>query len=112
MGVSAITAVTSGALTSYPTLTPIQAYQLDSKIDDGYPTSGKSMAQYVTFDGEYWAAGGSSYAAENVGAPDNSATPPSAITCYDNNSTAGAQQKFTGAAIAKDNSNCAYSLAF
>jgi prepilin-type N-terminal cleavage/methylation domain-containing protein len=48
-GLSAATAIdTNGALTSSPTLTVQQAYQMDKKVDDGLPATGNVIVNYIT----------------------------------------------------------------
>lgn len=79
-----------------------QAYNIDKKIDDGLPQTGKVLAVY---------AGGCCSAPNWVGASDTSQTPGSATTCYDNNNVAGTQnysiEYNNGAGL-----NCALSLPF
>ena len=83
-----------------------QAYNIDQKMDDGLPQTGKVTATYANFNNGWWAAGGGVQ-----GAADTSATSPSATTCFDNGSVAGTQQysmsqnKGTGV-------NCALSFKF
>jgi prepilin-type N-terminal cleavage/methylation domain-containing protein len=65
--------VNSGAIPPAPALTVAQAAAIDTKIDDGFPTTGNVLAQYL---------------GTNNGAPGwstNGAT-PSATTCYDTSS--------------------------
>ena len=48
-GLSVVTAVsTAGSITSASTMTVIQAYNIDKKMDDSYPISGNVVAQYLS----------------------------------------------------------------
>jgi prepilin-type N-terminal cleavage/methylation domain-containing protein len=62
-----------GAVTPAPALTVTQAAAIDAKVDDGLPTAGNVLAQYL---------GG------NVGQPiwSTNASSPNATTCYDTSS--------------------------
>jgi len=105
-------------------LTPIDAYAIDKKIDDGMPQSGIVTAKYQQWDiagqgatvasGVVWAAGGQVMGA-NSGAPSygstNNSTPPSATTCYDNAGGSGAQQYSVGY-NGGTGQNCALSFRF
>jgi prepilin-type N-terminal cleavage/methylation domain-containing protein len=77
-GISVINSMNSGnvmqgAIPPAPGLTVKQAYDIDKKIDDGLPTTGNVIAQYL---------GGSNNA---IGWSTNGST-PSASTCYDTSS--------------------------
>jgi prepilin-type N-terminal cleavage/methylation domain-containing protein len=99
-------------------LTVQQAYNIDKKVDDGFPQSGSVMAIYPTSNGgwtAYWAAGGGLYGAGGgpygsygFGTPTNNATPQAATNCYDNNNATGPQQYSMGKNAAL--LNCAVSL--
>ncbi len=86
--------------TANPGLTVQQAYNIDSKIDDGLPQSGSVTTCYTNYEaggfhyGWVWAAGGL-----NVGWPGtqgcNVSTTAAAYVptnCYDNNGTGGTQK--------------------
>jgi prepilin-type N-terminal cleavage/methylation domain-containing protein len=114
-GISAVTVLGNGAPKTDPALTVAQAYNIDKKIDDGYPQTGSVTAQYLDYtragslSGGYtldpiWAAGGSS-----TGTTDTSATPSSASTCYDNGGVAGTQQ-YSMEIGNGSNTNCALSF--
>ena len=101
----------AGDLSSTPTLslTVAQAYNIDKKMDDGFPQTGKVTAQFVGTNAIYWAAGTASSA--TYGTSDTSATPPLSTTCYDNGGVAGVQQY----SMAQNNGtgmNCALSFKF
>jgi prepilin-type N-terminal cleavage/methylation domain-containing protein len=73
-GISVITSYTyGGATTISPALTVSQAYAIDQKIDDGLPTTGNVLAQFLALPysatpGPGWSTNGST---------------PGASTCYD-----------------------------
>lgn len=117
-GLSAIASADYG-IHSLPGITVQQAYSIDTKIDDGLPQSGNVTAIYVD-SWVFWAAGGSTDITNpNVGAssgppnhgPTTTATPATAITCYDNGGVVGVQHYSTeisnGTGI-----NCALSFQF
>jgi prepilin-type N-terminal cleavage/methylation domain-containing protein len=99
------------------TLTPNQAYAIDSKIDDGFPQSGTVVALVINTEigAEAWAAGGGG---TNQGAstgypndnPTTASTAPSATTCYDNRSTAGQKQQYSLTYNGGNNPNCGLSF--
>jgi hypothetical protein len=105
------TSVLSNSATSAnPGLTVAQAYAIDSKIDDGLPTSGNVMAEVsvstmtsvsgaTTFAGPTWGIGGF-----NSPSPMSSAA-PSSTTCYDTTSNQYSMSQNNGAGV-----NCALSL--
>ena len=116
-GLSAITALDEWEILSNAGLTVAEAYNIDTKIDDGLPQSGKVMAMYL--DNSHgniveWAAGGGNMGAYNgspYDGPTTAATPGSPTTCYDNGSVTGTQhysmEQNNGAGI-----NCALSVQF
>jgi prepilin-type N-terminal cleavage/methylation domain-containing protein len=65
----------SGAPAPAPAFSVAQAYAIDNKMDDGLPTTGNVLAQYLTTDTSGGAPGWST----------NGST-PSATTCYDTSS--------------------------
>jgi prepilin-type N-terminal cleavage/methylation domain-containing protein len=73
-GVSIINSISggeigNGPLPPAPALTVAQANAIDSKVDDGFPTTGNVLAQYLgTPNNPVWSTNGST---------------PSATTCYD-----------------------------
>ncbi len=110
-GVSAVNRIAFTNINSTPGMTVQQAYSIDTKIDDGYPQTGRVSALYLTHTAGgngwiVWAAGG------GVSGPSGtSATPGSATTCYDNGGVSGPQQYSVeqngGAGL-----NCALSFQF
>ncbi len=92
-------------------LSPQQAYAIDSKMDDGLPQTGRIKPRYVLWTpGHYnltWAAGGGA-----EGATGTAATPASDTTCYDNGNVGGATQQYSMATNGGNGLNCALSFRF
>ena len=116
---SAVTSFGGGASPSAnPGLTVQEAYNIDRKIDDGLPQSGRVTAQYanapIQTNLPVWAAGGGVQGANGGGLPSQpttAATPGSSTTCYDNGNSTNAQQY----SITQSNGsyvNCALSFMF
>ena len=103
-GLSAVTLLTSWTTVSNPGLSVVEANNIDSKIDDGLPQSGRVQANYYNYNIENfhptWAAGGGVEGAANFTAggplPTTAATAGSPTTCYDNGSGSGPQQYSMG----------------
>lgn len=77
-GISIINSISNGndnqgATPPAPVLTVLQAYNIDKKVDDGYPATGSVMAQFLSGGGN---SEGEPTWSTNAGAP-------SATTCYD-----------------------------
>lgn len=111
-GISAVVAMGSAPLGSSPSLTVQQAYAVDMKMDDGFPQTGRVVANYVNWGfgsgnpGYGWAgtaiSGASSY---------TTATAGSASSCFDNGGVVGMQNY----SITQNNGtgvNCALSFRF
>jgi len=102
-----------GEIDTAPGLTVRQAYDMDKKIDDGLPQSGRVTAQYVSASSSVgpevvWAGVGS---LGTQGAATTTSTAGSAATCYDNGSSNAAQQY----SLSQNNGNgvnCALSFRF
>jgi hypothetical protein len=88
-------------------LKPIQALYIDTKLDDGFPQTGKLRAAYREWAG--WDILYPNGAVPHGGTSDTSATAPDAFTCYDNNNSASARQHYT-TSQGELNFNCALSL--
>jgi prepilin-type N-terminal cleavage/methylation domain-containing protein len=88
--VNDITAGDNGQAYSNPGLTVAEAYNIDQKIDDGLPQSGRVMAMDTIGSHvvNLW------YGQKDpvTFGPTTAATAGSATTCYDNNNTVGPQQ--------------------
>jgi prepilin-type N-terminal cleavage/methylation domain-containing protein len=97
-----------GTLTGNPGLTVKQAYDIDRKIDDGMPQTGRVQAWIINGSNVTWVGAG--FASPWSGAY-TTATSPTSSTCFDNGGVAGQQQyslsQNNGAGI-----NCALSFRF
>ena len=90
-----------------------QALSIDTKIDDGYPQTGRVLAIYIGCKGNsivIWAQSGPGN--PPAGATDTSATAGSTYTCYDNNSVPGATQQYSMSQSHGTGRNCALSFRF
>ncbi len=103
----------------FPGISPVQAYNMDSKIDDGLPQTGSVVAKYQNWGGAAgnprWAGGpgpnpGGACNTAGTGACNTSATPASATTCYDNGNTAGATQQYSVTFNGGEARNCGLSF--
>jgi prepilin-type N-terminal cleavage/methylation domain-containing protein len=102
-----------------PGLTVLQAYAIDTKVDDGFPQTGNVKANYQNWNlfasyvnGAVWAAGGGA-----AGVSGTAATAGSSTTCYDNSNTSagtpgvsGATQHYSIEMNNGANNNCALSF--
>ncbi len=111
-GLSAVLKLSVGVLDSVPSLSVMQAYQIDQKIDDGFPLLGSVIATYLDKTGIYWSAGNGGYDSGQVGIGNTSATPPSASTCYDNGNVNGNAQNYSITTKRGSGANCALSFEF
>jgi|SRR5579871_4870945 len=108
-GISAAVSISAGCggcLISTPGLSVTQAYDIDRKVDDGYPQTGRVLAQYVNLptggsNGIVWA-----------GASGTAATQGTPATCYDNGNAGGATQKYSLEENNGNGINCALSVIF
>jgi prepilin-type N-terminal cleavage/methylation domain-containing protein len=104
-GLSAVTELQAQNPTpSNMALSAVQAFAIDSKMDDGVPQSGNVMAMYVNY-GARWA--GNTYGV--FGALPSSDAAPSDTTCYDG--IAG-QHQYSKGWNKGANINCALSFRF
>jgi hypothetical protein len=108
-GLSAISAVTNPGsdLTSTAALTVQQAYNMDKKLDDGLPQTGRVTAMYLTGANPIWAAGGGSQ-----GIWPQNAAPASAISCYDNGNNANNTMQYSVEVNNGSGMNCALTFQF
>ncbi len=87
------------------------AYNIDAKVDDGLPQSGKVKAfyagQYGSVTMTLWA--GNSSQPNNVGGATTAATPASSTTCYDNGNVVG-PQRYSISTNNGTGANCALSF--
>jgi len=90
---------------SYPALTVRQAYNIDQKIDDGFPQTGNVTTLYL-YGSLTWEGG-------DTGSTDTTtATPPSAATCYDDGGSTGARRTYSLSQNNGNGVNCALSFKF
>ncbi len=113
--VSAITQLGTGGAAypigiANPGLTVVQAYNIDKKVDDGFPQSGSVTAFYLDFAGSpytpIWAGSGN-----QTGSPYTTATSSSSTTCFDNGGVAGIMQ-YSMEQNGGSGVNCALSFRF
>ena len=97
LGLSAVTwvgmACISCVWTPNASVNVIQAYNIDVKMDDGLPQTGRVVAAYIVYSGAMWAGAGTWFSA-----PYTTATAGSATTCFDNSATATGSPGVAGAA--------------
>jgi len=109
-GISVITNVNGvflGAKYSIPGTTVWQAYNIDQKIDDGFPQTGRVTVAYIVSSTAGYAKGPATF-----GPSDTSATSPSSTTCYDNGGAGGATQQYSLSQSNGSGMNCALSFRF
>jgi len=103
-GLAVVTSFTVGIIKSTKmSLSVNQAYNIDKKIDDGYPLTGFVTATYQS-SGNWW-----------VGQiPEHStwSTAQTPTTCYDNGGTNGATQQYSMGSNGGNGMNCALSFRF
>ena len=107
-GISVVTNNGDGTdfIESKPGINVAQAYNIDNKIDDGLPLSGKVIATYVNGLKITYAAGGGNYG-EKLG----TAASATSNTCYDNGGNASVQMNYS-TKLYPNNLNCALSFKF
>jgi hypothetical protein len=94
-------------------LTVAQAYQIDKKTDDSYPTSGRVSAKFIDYQSGNGVTWGGAYNNGCCAEPsDTTAKAGSATTCYDNNGTAGQPQHYSMSQNSGAGVNCALSFMF
>jgi prepilin-type N-terminal cleavage/methylation domain-containing protein len=105
-GLSAIGPLSAGAPTDTPTLAirPIEALNIDTKIDDGLPQSGAIQAKFLGTNTIRWAHGNANTGV--YGTTDTTATSASATTCYDNGNIGSATQKYSTSINGGTGLNC------
>jgi prepilin-type N-terminal cleavage/methylation domain-containing protein len=88
-----------------PAITTLQAFNIDTKIDDGLPQSGKVRPYMPWGYGDvYWAAGGA------TGAAGTGPTQGTATTCYDNDNQNGRRQHYSTEMDGGMDTNCTVAL--
>lgn len=91
-------------------LTVQQAYNIDSKIDDGLPLTGNVLSAYINSDNWYWAEG-TYHAYMNAAAP-TSAIGGSTTTCFDNGNNANNPMQYSLKQTGGTGMNCALTFQF
>jgi prepilin-type N-terminal cleavage/methylation domain-containing protein len=91
-------------------LTVAQAYNIDKKIDDGLPQSGRVTAMFIT-TGALWAAANTGYYTQ-IGAAPGTAAQPTNLTCYDNGNNASVPMQYSVSQNLGMGINCALSFQF
>jgi prepilin-type N-terminal cleavage/methylation domain-containing protein len=108
------TAIQPGQMNTVPGLTVQQAYNIDKKVDDGFPQSGRTTAQYINWSivdsGLVWADLNAGIDAS--GPPYTTALTGSKTSCYDNGGAAGAAQHYATEINHGAGLNCALSFQF
>jgi len=110
----------NGEGTANMAITPIQAFNIDQKVDDGLPQYGRVITIDPTHG--WWAPGSDAPGCPGVvgdrdavtfGPATTIATAPSACTCYDNGGVAGTEHYSTSSSSNNGvNLTCALSFAF
>jgi prepilin-type N-terminal cleavage/methylation domain-containing protein len=110
-GLSQVTSIGAAQIVgAAPGLTVIEARNIDAKVDDGLPQSGRILALYLG-PVPVWSAGGGLTGAAGAGnAPTTTATAWASTNCYDNNGVAGVQAY--SVSRNSDLVNCALSFQF
>lgn len=98
-----------------PMVSPYQAFSIDQKMDDGLPQTGNVIAARWRKDVQPACCITFSWAGTNVldgtnPRPSTAATASSSSTCYDNNNTAGAVQKYSMSQNGGNGINCGLSF--
>jgi prepilin-type N-terminal cleavage/methylation domain-containing protein len=114
-GLAPISSMTGGSgggmiATTPPAMTVAQAYNIDMKIDDGFPASGNVTATYVRTNWPEWSAG-SSWNGYQGAWPGTSAS-SSAYTCFDNGGNATKVMQYSMSQNGGAGLNCSLSFRF
>jgi len=114
-GLSAVSGILSssnnGRLASAATIPVIQAYAMDTKVDDGLPQSGNVLAWYLNVD-QVWGDGTDATHTLNEPTPyTGGAYWPSSTHCYDNKGAAAAAMTYSTYNNGQG-ANCALSFKF
>lgn len=111
-GIAQVTQIWSEGLTAAPSLTVSEAYSIDTKVDEGLPTTGKVTALILFGYGNnlYYANTGD-YQHIYTGSPDTAQINPHPYTCYDWYTT-GVQETYTMSQNNGAGVNCALVFQF
>jgi prepilin-type N-terminal cleavage/methylation domain-containing protein len=105
-GLGGVNSMMVGGSNVLPTLSVLDAYNMDKKVDDGLPQSGGVMAWYVYYGAGGWAGN------FTAGGPFTTATAASATTCFDNGNTNGSIQQYSVGYKSGTGMNCALTFRF
>jgi prepilin-type N-terminal cleavage/methylation domain-containing protein len=112
-GLSAVSSIAAssqyGEIVSIPNLPVMEAYNIDKKVDDGFPQSGNVMAWYIN-GAQTWTDGTNASYTANEPTPYAGALAGSATTCYDNGNSAGAVTQYSLNQNHGAGANCALSF--
>ena len=109
---------TASAFYDYGGIMVSQASNIDQKIDDGLPQSGRVQANFANAyfgDGVWWACGGvngTAICSYIGGAPFTTATASSPDTCFDNGNSNGAAQHYSMEVSNGNGLNCTLTFQF
>ncbi len=110
-GLSIVSSIpTTAVIVSKTGLSVVQAYNIDKKIDDGMPQSGRVLALFDNggiANELTWAGSGVVYSP-----PYTTATTGSSATCFDNGGNAGNPQQYSTEQNGGNGQNCALSFRF
>ena len=102
---------TTGIWRTYALLSAADAWNIDTKVDDGMPQSGHTLAFFLSNEAVgKWAGGeyaGTGLHVWQSGKPTTAANPAGAVNCYDNGNVAGQPQRYT---VSLNNNTCALSF--
>ena len=103
-----------GYLDASPGITVATAHNIDAKIDDGFPQTGRVQADYCASEGGYtaplWSLAGSTGEFPFQGPSDTSATTGTNFTCYDNGGNGGSPQQYSLEMNGGNAANCGISI--
>ena len=112
LGISSVTSINNlsdyGSPTSTRGLTVAQAYHIDSKMDDGFPQSGKVLSVYVNGQNPIWSTGTTNRT--RFLTPEGTAISASATSCFDNGGVATNVAQYTRSNITSGSLNCGLSF--
>lgn len=88
----------------------IEAYNIDQKIDDGFPQTGKVKAE---LGGIWWAGSFSSwYGGQGLSGTNTTAWPESNASCFDNGNVSGKQHEYSLTVDKGEDMNCSLSFRY
>jgi prepilin-type N-terminal cleavage/methylation domain-containing protein len=113
-GIAAVSSIGQAPCTdclySAPGLTVQQAYKIDTKMDDGSPTTGKVLSSYLSSNNWHWGPATDDISAN--GPPPTSGIAAANTTCFDNGGVNGATMQYSLGQSGGSGINCALSFQF